>query len=90
MDRFAVKFTSRRDATLFCNAVQKQLEKDRSHDGFAEVESVSHWKGNGELALTIHFKDPVTMGKAKEFSSGYDAEWKLQLYFLLLTRLMIY
>ena len=74
---FVVKFNSQRDAALFCNAVQKQLRKERSFNGFTECESVSCWKGKGGLIVAVWFEDPVTMEEAKELSFGSDAEWKL-------------
>ena len=60
-----VKFNSRRDAALFYNAVQKQLRKEHSINGFTEYESVSYWKGKSVLIVAICFKDPVTMEEAK-------------------------
>lgn len=74
--RFVVKFNSRRDATLFYNAVQRQLRDERSYNGFTEYESVSYWKGGGGLIAAVWFKDPVTIEEAKECSFGFDSAWK--------------
>ena len=74
--RFVVKFNSRRDATLFYNDAQKQLKKEHSHEGFTEYESVSHWKNEGGLLVTVFFKDPLTVKEAEKFSS-FHSEWKL-------------
>lgn len=75
--RFVVKFNSRCDAMLFYNAVQKQLKKEQSYNGFTEYDHVNHWVGNGGLIVTVYFKDPMTMEEAKELSFGCDAEWEL-------------
>ena len=73
---FIVKFHSRRDATLFHNEVQKLLRKERSHNGFTEYESSSHWKESGGCLVVASFKDPLTIDEAKNFHFGFDAEWK--------------
>lgn len=57
---FAVKFNSGCDATLFHNAAKKQLAKEDSHEGFTECDSVSHWKNEGVLPVTVFFKDPLS------------------------------
>jgi len=72
---FAVRFKSRREATLFYNDVQKQLKKERSHSGCTDYEHVSHWKERGGFLVTVGFKDPKTLEEAAEFTSC--AEWKV-------------
>lgn len=75
--RFVVKFESRRDATLFYNAVQKQLKKERAFNGYTEYDHVSYWKSGGGLMVVVHFKDPMSLEEVKGFSGERRAEWKL-------------